>query len=125
MITEGKVALFQSREINPEAVGKRDRYGAGLLWSRTDNTITVYNFWLYATPIPKEIRIHLYGTTPENTIGCVVMECELPDAILNLRKETLFRKSVDMKYNSVIEYSRNVEIADDEVIEVIHHPQSS
>ena len=120
MITKGKIALFCGKEINKAALGNRDHYGAGILWTRTDTHIRINMFWRYANiTIPEDSRLHLFGTTPENTIGCIVIaSIETPKPLLNAPPHALIRNTpLDISYDSVLEYALNVEEYDDDVID--------
>ena len=120
MITEGTIALFCGKEINREALGNRDRYGGGIRWRRTETHIRINMFFRYADiGIPKDSRLHLFGTTPENTIGCIVIESiQTPKPLLNTPPHVLIRNNpLDIPYNSVLEYALNVEDYDDAVID--------
>ena len=113
MITEGKVALFCSRELNAD--GYRPRYGAGLHWRRTDDTVDVSMFYLDAlVPIP--IRVHLFGDTTDETIACLVLESESPEALQVAKQGKLHRVPLTFAYPSVLEYEPNIESYDDSVI---------
>ena len=121
MITEGKIALFCGKEINKAALGNRDHYGGGFLWTRTDTHIQINMFFRYADiGIPSDSRLHLFGTTPEQTIGCIVLESiSTPDALLNAPPNALIRNQpIDIPYKSVLDYTLNVEFINDDVIDL-------
>ena len=108
MITEGTIALFCGKDINRKAFGDRDRYGGGIHWRRTESHIRIHLFWRYADiGIPADSRLHLFGTTPENTIGCIVIaSIQTPKPLLNAPPHALIRNnSLDIPYASVLEYS--------------------
>ena len=113
MLTEGTITLVCSREIDKEVYGDRHRYAGGFRWTRTDTHIRVHNFWKYVGEIPDMIRLHLFGTTPENTIGCIVVESISPAPLQTAGVETLHRIPLDFGYDSVIEYNINTEVFED------------
>ena len=113
MLTEGKIALICSREINTEVYGNRDRYGGGFHWTRTDTHIRVHNFWKYVSAVPDAVRLHLFGTTPENTIGCIVIESTAPETLKTASVEVLHRIPLDFGYDDVVEYDNNIDVFED------------
>ena len=121
MITEGKIVLFCGKDINRKAFGDRDRYGGGIHWKRTESHIRIHLFWRYADiGIPADSRLHLFGTTPENTIGCIVIESiQTPQALLDAPPNALIRTPIDILIPLMIEleYAANAESFDDAVID--------
>ena len=120
MITEGKIALFCGKEINKAALGNRDHYGGGFLWTRTDTHIQINMFFRYADiGVPEDSRLHLFGTTPDNTIGCIVIESiQTPQALLDAPPNALIRNQpIDIPYKSVLDYTLNAEFINDDVID--------
>lgn len=119
MITHGTIALFCDMEYNPEVFGNRVRYGGGFIWERADAHIRIKAFWKTADTLPDRFRLHLFGTTPEKTIGCIVIEdvssCEV---LQGAPVRELQRTPIDINYETVLEYSVDVEKVDDDVIDI-------
>ena len=131
MIRAGTVALFCSRELHREsgdATVKADgtisveaaiemhsgryRYGGGFHWEHRDSVIRLDMWWLTAR-VPKDVRLHLFGTTPERTIGCLVVECEAPGLIVNsIAFRRLQRNVIDFSAVRVIEYEADIEVTE-------------
>ena len=121
MITEGTIALFCGIDINKAAFGNRDRYGGGFHWTRTESHIRIHTFFRYANiGVPADSRLHLFGTTPDNTIGCIVIESiHTPQPLLDAPPNALIRNNpLDIHYASVLEYAVNAESIDDAAIDL-------
>lgn len=92
-----------------EKYSGRHRYGGGFHWEHKDEVIRLDMYWLTAS-VPKDLRLQLYGTTEHQTIGCLIVECEAPDLIVNnVAYRRLQRNVVDFSVVRVIEYDADVE----------------
>lgn len=114
MISAGKIALFCDREV--KALGMRDRYGAGLYWVRRDDSLDILMFYLTEPTVPQRLRLHLYGDTPDGTIGCLVLETESPLALQTTVPGKLHRVPLTFEYDDILEYETNIEAYDHNVI---------
>lgn len=128
MINSGQIVLFCSRDLEDkptddlitkddkidEQVGiethsRRKRFGGGFKWTKTDNTILLKAYWRTGV-IPIDVRLHLFGTTPDNTIGCLVIEGISPDTINQIFVNSLCRKQTSFECENIIEYNPNVDV---------------
>ena len=116
MIDTGRIVLLCSRDTYDHLPNKRIHYGGGFAWHLKQEKISIKGFWL-TREIPEILRVHLFGDTPEQKIGCVVIECDTPTHLLKLRRYTLHRSVLDIEYKNVLEYSKDVEYYDDSVLE--------
>lgn len=98
-----------SIEAAVEKYSGRYRYGGGFHWEHKDGIIHLGMYWLTAR-VPKDLRLQLYGTTEHQTIGCLIVECEAPDLIVNsVAYRRLQRNVIDFSAVRVIEYEADVE----------------
>ena len=118
MLTEGRVALFCSRDLNVDAYGNRTAYGGGFSWHRTDTQITLGAFWV-SREVPVSFRLHLFGDTDMETIGCLVFEVDACESLRGFRRDILHRIPLVFSAGTVREYSLNVEYVEDEVINIV------
>lgn len=114
MIGAGKIVLFCDRDV--KAFGERNRYGAGLYWVRGDSTIDVLMFYRTEPTVPPLLRLHLFGDTPDGTIGCLVLETEAPPALQVAPIGKLQRVPIQFTYQDIVDYEPNIEAHDHEVI---------
>ena len=128
MIYSGQIVLFCSREIQDvpdtdlitkddqinEQVGielhsGRKRYGGGFKWIKDNDIVLLKAYWR-TDVVPLDVRLHLFGTTSDNTIGCLVLECLAPELINHIFKNSLCRKLITFRCENVIEYNPNVDV---------------
>ena len=128
MITKGQIALFCSREldttptddiidakgeINTEAGMEknsgRKRFGGGFLWQKSGDVIQLQAYWRTGV-VPLGFRLHLFGTTEEQTIGCLVVECAVSEHINSVFINSLCRTLITFKCEKVIEFDTNVDV---------------
>ena len=118
MIKFGKVALFCSREEDPNFYGERQPYGGGFYWERTETELMFKDFWVIRA-VPETIRLQIYGDTAEGTIAGIYLEAETPDLLRTARLNSLYR-DVTLTFSdyTIVEYSPDIEDYDDEEITI-------
>jgi hypothetical protein len=106
MIDSGLVLLLCSTDLDSK--GSRERYGGGFEWSIQGSVLTVPKFWV-EKPLPNRLRLHLFGNTEANTVACLIVEIDVPDAVRAVAFGQLQREAFSAAFSEVLEYDDDIE----------------
>lgn len=118
MKQHGHIALFCSRDF---VLGSRLEYGGGFLWRLSDDEICLEMFWVTGD-VPGEIRVHLFGDTPDSDGGEIfrlAIEVQAPQSLRAAEPLMLHRETpLLFPYDTIADSNNNFDFFNDEEINI-------